>query len=133
MTVQGEAPGREHRRWTPPPVLGVMAMLLLGIVTAVCAAWVSRARWDVGGVDLPWGLGLAILSAAALVVVAAAFGRGAVFAAVVGWGTGVVLWIIRPGEAVIASDALGYAFLLLPTAALLIASMVTVAADGSSR
>lgn len=137
MSVQGapvEEGERPASRWRPPASLAVVAMFLMGALSSVCAAWVSRAEWDLGGVELPWGLLLATISAAALVVVAASFGRGAIFAAVVGWATGVVLWMVRPGEAVIANDALGYAFLLIPTAVLLIAAVVAApASPGPAR
>ena len=83
---------------------------------------------------LPWGLALAALSAAALIVLSAVFGRGPAFAAVLGWATGVVLWLVRPGEAVIASDTLGYAFLLVPSVVLLIAATLSAPAfEESSR
>lgn len=133
MESQGETSrvtSTRPRLWS---TLAVVTMLLLGMVTAVCAAWVSRAQWSLGAVELPWGLGLGCLAAAALVVVASTFGRGAAFAAVVGWAAGVVLWMIRPGEAVLASDALGYAFLLVPTAVLLVAAVVTAPAAEAPR
>jgi hypothetical protein len=125
MRVEGETPTAEKAGWRPPPGLAAVAMFALGTLTAVCAAWVSRAEWDLGAVGLPWGLAVATLGAAALMVVAASFGRGPAFAAVLGWATGVVFWVVRPGEAVIASDALGYAFLVVPTVVLFIAAVVT--------
>jgi len=134
MTVEGETSPGAHARWRPPPILAGVATFLLGILTAFCAAWVSRAVWELDPVSLPWGLALASLIAAALVVLSASLGRGPAFAAVLGWATGVVLWLVRPGEAVIASDTLGYAFLLVPTAVLLVTAMLSApTVQGSPR
>jgi hypothetical protein len=134
MTVEGETSRDTHDRWRPPPILAGVATFLLGIVIAFCAGWVSRAVTDLGPVSLPWGLALASLSAVSLVVLSAELGRGPAFGAVLGWATGVVLWLVRPGEAVIASDALGYAFLLLPTAVFLVAAMLSApSVEGSPR
>jgi len=134
MTVEGEATSNASRRWRPPPFVAGVVAFLVGVLTAFCAAWVSRAVWDLGPVPVPWGLALAALSAAALIVLSAVFGRGPAFAAVLGWATGVVLWLVRPGEAVIASDTLGYAFLLVPSVVLLIAATLSAPAfEESSR
>lgn len=110
------------RRTELLPSTGVF---LLGLLSAACAAWISRALWDVGGVSLPWGLVLATLAACALALVGLGLGgRAALFAAIGGWAFGVLFWLVRPGEVVIASDGLGYAFLLLPTAGLLAVALV---------
>lgn len=125
MTGQGEEQSRGRRDRRRPPALVGVATFLVGTLTAFCAAWVSRAIWQLGSVELPWGLTLAALSAGALIVLSAPLGRGPTFAAVLGWASGVVLWLVRPGEAVIASDTLGYAFLIVPSFVLLIAAFLT--------
>ena len=124
MIAEADVASEPRRDRRPPAPVSALATFALGTLIAVCAAWVSRAVWHLGSVEIPWGLALSSLSAAALVVVASALGRGPAFAAVLGWGTGVVLWLVRPGEVVIASDTLGYAFLVLPSLFLLGTAMV---------
>ncbi len=101
---------------------GTALALLVGltaIVAAVCAGWVSRADWRPGAVLIPWGLLLGVAGALAVGWIARMVGRMHVAVATGGWVLGVAMWLLRPGEAVIAADARGYAFLLAPTAALL--------------
>lgn len=113
------------RGWSTP---WPYALVLGGVVVSVCATWVARAIWRLGSVPLPWGLVLATAAAAALVAVASIVGRAATFAAMLGWVMGVVLWMVRPGEAVIANDGWGYAFLLVPTMVLLVTATIGAAA-----
>lgn len=99
--------------------LGVgVALGLVSVVVAVCAGWISRADWRPGSLVIPWGLVLGIAGAVAVGFISRSVSRVHGAVAVGGWILGVALWL-RPGEAVIAADAWGYAFLLLPTAALL--------------
>jgi hypothetical protein len=101
----------------------LVGVALGGVVVGVCAAWVSRAVWRVGGVSLPWGILVSLAGSVSFVVLASRVRRAAPLVAAVSWFGGVVLLLVR-GDTVVAGDGLGIAFLLLVTAGVLIAATI---------
>jgi hypothetical protein len=100
-----------------------VGLLAVSAVVAVCAGLVSRSAWRPSGVTVPWGLALAIVGSISLVVVARLFlGRLPGLAAAGGWllGVALVLFWHPGGDYLFANDALGYAFLLGGTVAVLV-------------
>jgi hypothetical protein len=82
-----------------------------GVAVSVCAAWVSRAVWDVGSVVMPWGLVLAAAGSASWVWLAGGVSPSLRMWAAGGWIVGVVVLLSR-SDTVLATDALGYGFIL---------------------
>lgn len=85
-----------------------------GLASAVCGLVTYRHVWRDGPVPLPWGLLLALCTAAVVVHTAAQLaGPPTVLGAAAGW-FGTVLWLQSPGpggDFLLVSDALGYGFL----------------------
>ena len=94
------------------------AVAILGVVVGVCAAWVSRAVWRVGGAAVPWGMLVSLVGSVSLVVLARPVRRAAPLVAAVSWFAGVVVLLVR-GDTIVAGDGLGIAFLLIVTAGVL--------------
>jgi hypothetical protein len=103
------------------------AVGLVGVLAGVCAGWVSRAVWRVGGAALPWGLVVAFAGSVSLVVLARSVRRTAAPVAVVSWFAGVVVLLVR-GDTIVAGDGLGIAFLVIVTGGVLLAATI-----GSAR
>jgi hypothetical protein len=119
-------------------LLGPGAAVLIVCVSAlvaICAGLVSRFAWRPGPLMVPWGLLLGLASALAVVVLARQFGRAHGFLAVGGWIIGLAAILLgRPeGDFVIASDLLGWAFLLAPIAVLVAAATWGGAPDRGRR
>ncbi|MBA2444015.1 MAG: hypothetical protein H0V49_01620 [Nocardioidaceae bacterium] len=94
---------------------------LLGALSAVFAALVSRHVWRPDELMLPWGVGLAVVGSVAVVLTARTLGKGHGLGAAGGWLVGLLLVLSGPGgDIVVAGDLLGYAFLLGATAAVAI-------------
>ncbi len=102
-------------------VLAGVCFALLGLVTAPVAALVSRMCWRPGAITVPYGLVLSVAASLAVVVLARAVSRPHAFAAAAGWlvGLAYVLKGTSGGGFVVSSDALGWAFLVLGTVAVL--------------
>ncbi len=99
----------------------VVAVTLLGALSAVAAALVSRHVWRTGEMMLPWGMILAVGGSVATVYAARTQARTAGFAAAAGWIGGLLLVLSGPGgDLVVAGDVFGYGFLLGATAAVFI-------------
>jgi hypothetical protein len=99
------------------------AVGVVGVLVGICAAWVSRAVWRVGGASLPWGLLVSLAGSVSLVVLAREVRRIAPLVAVASWFVGVVLVLVR-GDTVVAGDGLGVAFLVICTGCVLVAATV---------
>ncbi|MGJ9414242.1 hypothetical protein ACHAAC_16185 [Aeromicrobium sp. CF4.19] len=89
-------------------------LTLLGLVTGILGAVVHRHAHDLGGVDVPWGL---VLALAATTAVAWA-GAGLVRAGAAWFGLGWTLMVLlqqsaSPGSYLVAGDVLGWTFLVL--------------------
>jgi hypothetical protein len=95
------------------------AVALAGIVVGVCAAWVSRAVWRVGGAAVPWGMLLSLAGSVSLVILARPVRRAAPLVAAASWFAGVVALLVR-GDTIVAGDGLGIAFLVVVTAGVLL-------------
>ncbi len=94
---------------------------LLGAVSAVFAAVVSRHVWRPDELMLPWGMVLAVAGSVAVVVAARSRGKAQGSVAAAGWIVGLLLVLAGPGgDIVVAGDLRGYAFLLGATAAVLL-------------
>lgn len=108
----------------PGPIaraLLAMGVALLGAMSAVFAALVSRHAWRPGEMTLPWGMLLALAGSVAMVFASRAQGRSFGFLAAAGWVVGLVGVLAGPGgDVVVAGDLLGYAFLLGATAVVLL-------------
>lgn len=86
-----------------------------GFVVSCLASVVARVVWQVGPVEVPWGLVLAVGGSVSLVVLARAVSRSAGMAAAGGWLVG-LFYVFSPrseGDYIIANDGLGYSYLLL--------------------
>jgi len=119
-------------------LLGPGAAVLVTCVSAlvaICAGLVSRFAWRPGSLMVPWGLLLGLAAALAVVVLARQLGRGHGLFAVGGWIVGLAAILLgRPeGDFVIASDFLGWAFLLAPIAVLIAAATWGGAPDSGRR
>jgi hypothetical protein len=92
--------------------LGFAAM---GFVTAPVAAVVSRMCWRTSAVTVPYGLLLSAAASLGVVLLARAVSRGVAAAAAAGWlvALGFVVNGTSGGGFLVASDALGWAFLIL--------------------
>lgn len=97
-------------------LLGLLAGVALGVVVAVAAVLAHRTAGEVAGVEVPWGVVLAVLGS-----VAVSLGVGAVTQAawpVAGYGIGwcaIVLLLLagRPeGDYLVAGDGRGWGFLV---------------------
>jgi hypothetical protein len=102
---------------------------LFAPVVGVCAGWVSRAVWRVGGGELPsiavpWGLMLSLAGSISLIALARPIGRAAPLVAAGCWFAGVVVLMAR-GDTILAGDGRGLAFLLIVSAAVLLTATVT--------
>jgi len=104
--------------------LGQRGRLAAGVVVGVvsiavgtAAALVSRIEWRTDALVLPWGLVLAVAASGATVLLGRSVSRGTGFLAAAGWVVGAAILVLgRPeGDYVIASDYLGYGFLLCAT------------------
>ncbi|MEH3034030.1 MAG: hypothetical protein PGN07_08305 [Aeromicrobium erythreum] len=98
------------------PVLGWatrLGVVVLGLLVGVLGAVEHRQRTDLGGIDLPWGLVLALgaawcvaLAADRLVVLGSAWFT-------VGWGSVLLLQQLGgDGSYLVADDGLGWAFMV---------------------
>lgn len=111
--------------------MGVLAragLVLLGLLTGLLGAFVHRHGLTISGVDLPWGLALAIVTTG---TVARASGHlvrvGAAWFGL-GWTLAVVVQQqARPGSYLVAGDALGWSFMAL---GLLVIAVVVVTHPG---
>ena len=99
-------------------VVGV-AFAALALVTAPIAALVSRMVWRPGLMSVPYGLVLSAAASMAVVLLARAVSRGHALASAAAWivGLGFVVKGSSGGSFVIASDALGWSFLVVGTVA----------------
>jgi hypothetical protein len=95
------------------------AVGLAGVLVGICAAWVSRAVWRVGGATLPWGLLVSLAGSTSLVLLARPVRRMAPLVAATSWFVGVVVLLVR-GDTIVAGDGLGVAFLVIGTACVLL-------------
>lgn len=91
----------------------------LALVTAPAAALVSRMCWRPDVVTVPYGLVLSAAASMGVVLLARAVSRVHAFAAAVAWMVGLAFVVngTSGGSFVIASDALGWAFLVVGTVA----------------
>jgi hypothetical protein len=103
-----------------------IAFAVLAFVTAPLAALVSRMCLRPGSVTIPYGLILSALASVAVVVLARAVARGYAFAAAGAWlvGLGFVVEGTSGGGFLVASDALGWSFLVLDTSAVIGAALL---------
>jgi hypothetical protein len=99
------------------------AVGVIGVLVGICAAWVSRAVWRVGGAALPWGLLVSLAGSVSLVVLAREARRVAPLVAVGSWFVGVVVVLVR-GDTVVAGDGLGIAFLVVCAGCVLVTATV---------
>ncbi|MEQ4207890.1 DUF6113 family protein [Actinopolymorpha sp. B17G11] len=96
--------------------LGTVGLGVLGALTGVCGAVVSRMDARVLGVPLPYGLVLAIAAATLLFWQARKLrGLAGATAAALGWGVPVVigLWPRPEGDIVFAADGFGLGYICL--------------------
>lgn len=117
-------------------MLGAVAALAAGALTAVCGFAVYRHTWRALPVDVPWGLLLALAGAFAVVHAAGLLAAGAGTAgAAVGWvGTLLVLQPPRPeGDYLLVADATGYALMFGGMAAVAVAVVLGVNATSPRR
>jgi hypothetical protein len=95
--------------------LRISGLTIVGVLVGVTGAFIHSAAVDVGPVSVPYGLVLAVVGVAALLVMAhlVARTRVGVGAVAAGWLLPVVvLSQARPaGDVVIASDTIGMVFL----------------------
>ena len=105
-------------------LLGV-ALATLALVTAPVAALVSRMCWRPGLVTVPYGLVQSVTASMGVVILAGAVSRGYGALAAAAWIIGLVFVVngTSGGSFVIASDALGWGFLILGTLGTLGAAM----------
>lgn len=98
-----------------------LALALLALVTAPVAALVSRMCWRPGLVTVPYGLVIAVAGSMSVVMLAGRVSRGYALLAAAAWivGLGIVVNGTSGGSFLIASDGLGWAFLVLGTVATL--------------
>jgi len=101
-------------------VLG-LALAGLAFVTAPVAALVSRMCWRPDLVTVPYGLVMAVAGSMSVVMLAGRISKGYGLLAAAAWivGLGFVVNGTSGGSFLIASDALGWAFLVLGTVATL--------------
>lgn len=111
-----------HARAAVKVIVGA-GFAVAGALTAPVAALVSRMCWRTGAVTVPYGLLLSAAGSVALVVLARAFSRHYAFATAVAWlvGLALVMRTTSGGGFLVAGDSLGWAFVLLDTAAVLTA------------
>lgn len=111
---------------------GVVASLLIGVafavvaaLTAPVAALVSRMCWRLEVVSVPYGLVLSALGSMAVVVLARASSRNHGIVAGVMWllGLAAVMRSTAGGGFLVAGDALGWAFVVFNTLAVLMAML----------
>lgn len=101
-----------------------LGVTLLGAVSAVLAALVSRHAWRPGELTLPWGMVIALAGSVAVVFAGRSHGRSFGFLAAAGWVVGLMCVLGGPGgDVVVAGDPLGYTFLLGATAAVFLTAI----------
>ncbi|MDX6310395.1 MAG: hypothetical protein QOI06_3441 [Nocardioidaceae bacterium] len=107
---------RSPLRRATAPAIGLL-FALLALVTAPLAALVSRMAWRPGGATVPYGLVLSAAASMGVVVLARAVSRRHAFVAAAAWlvGLGVVMRGSPGGGFLIASDTLGWSFLVVAT------------------
>ncbi len=89
-------------------------LVLWGLATGLLGAVVHRHETTVGGVDLPWGLLLALVVTAAVARAAGHLVRVGAAWLGLGWTLAVVLQQqLRPGSYLVAGDVVGWSFMLL--------------------
>lgn len=97
--------------------LAALGAALLGAGLAVTGVVVHRLAWRGGGVLVPWGLALAVVTPLACGVAVRQLGGGrpGTLGLVLGWllVTGWVLGGRPEGDFAVAADPLGWGFLLL--------------------
>jgi hypothetical protein len=95
-------------------LLGYPALLIVGLVTGVCAVFVSRAYLHLLGFGIPYGIVLAIAAVVGLFGAARRFGVGGSLAATLGWAVPTIAFLVPRGEGdiVLGGDWLGIAYLL---------------------
>lgn len=98
-----------------------VGFFVLGGLVACAAALVSRFVWRPDPVSVPWGMVVAVGASASVVWLARAVSRTQGVIAAVGWlvGLGYVVKGTSGGGFLIASDGLGWGFLILGTVAAL--------------
>jgi hypothetical protein len=102
-----------------------VAVAVVSVVVALCAGLVSREAWRPASGTIPWGLALSVVGSVALVVVTrAAAGRAYGFVSAAAWIAAIAATLVwHPGgDYLFANDALGISFLLVATAAVLVAA-----------
>jgi len=94
------------------------------VIVAIMAAWVSRAVWQPGPVSIPWGLALSVAGSGSAVWLARGMARSLSFAVAAGWIIGLAFLLAGGpgGDLIVIADTLGYAFMLLATAAVIVAA-----------
>ena len=91
-----------------------VALALLGAYVAVVGAAVHRHRAELGGVDWPWGLALALVASVAVAVAAGRFTRLGAAWFTLGWAAVLVVQSLSPGGSYfVAADWLGYTYSLV--------------------
>ena len=96
------------------PVLAGLLAGVLGLAVAVLGLFAHRDTAQVAGMDLPWGLVVALLTAFTLVCAAGALaGASGAACAAAGWVACVLLALSgRPeGDYLLAADAIGQGYL----------------------
>lgn len=102
--------------------LGQAALAVLGLYVCFTATIAHRHTTEIGGVDVPWGLILALVGAYSVARLVDPWVRlGAAFFAL-GWAVGLTVPMFSPGGSyLVAQDWLGLTFLLGSLAALALA------------
>lgn len=95
-------------------LLGYPALLTLGLVTGVCAVFVSRASLILLGVLVPYGIVLAVGAVIGLFAAGRRCGVGGALAATLGWAVPTIVFLVprAEGDIVLGGDWLGIAYLL---------------------
>lgn len=111
-----------HARAVVSVVTGVV-FAVAGALTAAAAVLASRMCWRTEAVTVPYGLLLSAAGSTAVVVLARASSRHHAVAAAVAWlvGLAAVMRTTTGGGFLVAGDSLGWAFVVVDTAAVLTA------------
>jgi hypothetical protein len=113
-------------------VLGLVATAVLGAALALLAADLHRMVWRSAELTLPWGIVLGVTASVACAVAAGVLlgRRAGTLALAAGWLVTLFLLLRgRPeGDYVVASDALGWGFLVAGVATMAVLVGATLAA-----
>lgn len=102
-------------------LLGV-GFAVLAVATALASALVARMIWRPGPISVPYGLVLALAATSSLVLAARTISKRLAIVTAIAWmvGLGYVVKGTGGGSFLIADDVLGWAFIMLGTAAALL-------------